>query len=344
MKIRTSRLLALPAAALLTLLAACTGGGPDTPSSAPPASADSVTVDINPQPRTLLAEGGELRVPITKWGEQWNPLHEDGVSGNQRQIQSSLMPRLFNYDADGNPAPNPDYLTAVHASGENPQVVTYTLNPSARWGNGRPIGVQDFVANWEACNGQNVSFDCKSTKHLSEVESIEEGANPEQVVVTYKGAYDDWPSTFFYLAPAGGVQDPETFNEGWTDLTKISDWLGGPFVVSEFDQDADVLIETANPDWWGETPKLAQLTFRKYRQSDQSEAFQDHQLDVADISDDSDESDTINALPDAEVRVAVDPENQERELIATRTALANYGAFGESTVTWPDVGYLSPNA
>jgi hypothetical protein len=29
-------------------------------------------------------------------------------------------------------------------------------------------------------------------------------------------------------------------------------------------------------------------------------------------------------------------------LVATRRSLANYGAFGKSTITWTNVGYLAP--
>jgi peptide/nickel transport system substrate-binding protein len=341
--LRTSRLLAIPVAVLLTLLAACTGGGngPDTPTAGTSTSAaESVAADINPQPRNVLADGGELRLSVPSFGDQWNPLHKDAADVHHRQIMGSLVPRLFNYDAEGNPSPNPEYLSAVHASGENPQVVTYTLNPNAQWGNGRQLSADDFIANWEACNGQNVSFDCDQTEHLAEVSSIEEGTSPQQVVVTYSGAYDDWPSTFYYLLPEESVKDPETFNDGWSDLNDLDDWLAGPFVVSSYNADDDVLIENPNPEWWADPPNLSQLTFRKVRESDLLQSFTDHHLDVADISHDSDEVEPVNEMPDAEVRQAIDPDTEERQLLATRTALANYGAFGEATVVWPDVGFL----
>jgi peptide/nickel transport system substrate-binding protein len=324
----------------LAVLTACTGGGPDAPTNAPSPSGPAAT-SINVQPRNVLADGGELRLPVGSFGDQWNPLHADADQPSTQLIISTLMPQLFHYDESGNPSPNPDYLAGVHASGEDPQVVTYTLNPNASWGGGRKMDAGDFIANWEACNGQNVSFECAETERFAEVASVKEGTSPQQVIVTYNGIYDDWPETFAFLLPKEGVTDPKIFNDGWNSITEIEDWVGGPFEVSDFDERDGVLIEQPNPDWWAEQPKLAQLTFRRVAERDQVTALEEHRIDVADISDDSDEVATVNKLGDCEVRVAVVP-GGERQLVATRRSLANYGAFGKSTITWTNVGYLAP--
>lgn len=334
-------LVAVVSTLTLTVLTACTGGGPDAPTGAPSSSGPAPT-NINVQPRDVLADGGELRVPVPSFGGQWNPLHKDADPRITGMIMGSLIPRLFNYDGYGNPSPNPDYLAGVHASGDDPQVVTYTLNPNAAWANGEKMDADDFIANWEACNGQNVSFQCADTERFAEVASVKKGNSAQQVIVTYNGSYDEWPATFSFLLPEEGVKDPETFNEGWESITDIDDWTGGPFEVSDFDDRRGVLIEKPNPDWWSEQPKLAQLTFRRVAEKDQVDALEEHRVDVADISDDSDETDRVNQFGDCEVRVAVIP-GGDRQLIATRRPLANYGAFGKSTITWSNVGYLAPN-
>ncbi|HEY9291626.1 MAG TPA: ABC transporter substrate-binding protein [Microlunatus sp.] len=333
-------LLALGVAPLFGLLAACSGGGPDTPSSTPTPSGPAA-VSINSQPRNVVAQGGELRLPVTAIGAQWNPLHAD-ADADTLLIMSSLLPQLFNYDANGNPAPNPDYLAGVDASGDNPQVVTYTINPNARWGDGRSIEAADFVANWKACNGQNVSFKCADTKKFAQIASVKQGTDPQQVIVTYRGAFDDWPSTFQYLLPKEAVADPDTFNDGWDSITKINDWLAGPFEVDRTDNKLGVLIETVDPDWWGDPAKLSQLTFRTVAAKDRLADLKANLIDSVDISSDPDQADSVAKIAGCEVRTAT-VAGQKPELVATRATLANYGAFGRSTVDWTDVGYLPPS-
>lgn len=338
---RPGRLLAIPAILLLAVLTACSGGGDQAPSSTPtPTSATAVS--INSQPRSVIAGGGELRLPVAGFGNQWNPLHAD-ADADTRLITGTLLPRLFNDDGTGNPSPNPDYLSAVNATGDNPQVVTYTLNPGAVWGDGKPIGAADFIANWQACNGQNVSFKCADTKGLSEVASVKKGSTPQQVVVTYRGAYDKWPDTFNTLLPAASVADPETFNDGWKSLSKVSDWMAGPFQVDDLDEKAGLLTEKPNPDWWGDEPKLAQLTFRRYSAKDRVTALKDNRIDAVDLTADSSKAAEIDKITNCEVREAA-VSGSTSELVATRRTLANYGAFGKSSVIWTDVGYLPPTS
>ena len=339
------KLLALPAAllasVLLVSLTACTHGGDQAPSSSPTPSGAAV-VDINSQPRSVIADGGEFRLPVSDFGSQWNPLHAD-VSSDTKLITSTLLPQLFTDDDTGNPTPNPDYLAAVNATGDNPQVVTYTLNPSATWANGRAIDAGDFIADWKACDGQNVSFKCADTKGYAQVASVKKGSTPQQVIVTYRSSYDDWPSTFNTLLPAGSVKDPDTFNNGWTSLDDIKDWLSGPFTVADDDTKHGLLTEKPNPDWWGDQPKLAQLTFRAYDPKDQLAALQANKIDAVDLTQDSSQASKVSDIPNCEVREAA-VSDSSRQVVATRTSVANYGAFGKSSPVWADVGYLPPNA
>lgn len=341
-RIRTALLLTVLVAVLPTSLTACTGGGDNNlPSSSPSASGEPPS-NINPQPRNTLADGGELRLPVDSIGHQWNPLSSD--SGKEvGLVMSSMLPRLFNYDAQGNPSPNPDYLAAVNATGGNPQVVTYTLSQNAVWNSGRAMDADDFIAEWKACNGQNVSFKCNATDTFSQVSSVKQGNGPQQVVVTYKGSYDNWPETFAFLLPKESDGDPSTFNDGWGSLTKINDWLAGPFSVSAVDDKAGVLIETPSPDWWANKPKLAQLTFRVIAPRNRFSALKDDQIDAYDLGGDQSKIDDINALNNCEVRHA-DVPNGKPQWSAVRRTLANYGSFGNQSIIWTDVGYLQPTS
>lgn len=335
----TRRLLAISAVLLLSVLTACTNNGPDTPTPGPTQPA-APTANINQQPRGAVADGGELRLPVAHFGTQFNPLHADGAWPRTQSIMGAMLPKLFHRDGSGNPVPNPDYLSAVDATGENPQVVTYTLNPDATWGSGRNLQAEDFIANWKACNGQNVSFNCAETERLAEVASVQKGNSPQQVVVTYRGSYAEWPATFEYLLPKEGVSDPKTFNEGWKDPSKIADWLAGPFTLSDFDRDAGVLTTVPDENWWADPPKLSRLTFIDVPKKNQLQAFQEHKIDVADrLGGEQGEAEAAK-INGVEVRTAEQGDN--RQAVAVRRNLANYGAFGASSVSWPDVGFLAP--
>lgn len=336
-RLRTALLLIL--VVLPATLTACTGTGHLMPSN-PPSSAGAPLSDINPQPRTTLADGGELRLPIDTLNHTWNPL-AGRPSSEVALVMSSTLPRLFNDDPNGNPSPNPDYLAAVSASGGNPQVVTYTLSSNAAWNSGRQIDADDFIADWQACNGSTPGFNCNATKGYSQVASVKAGTTSKQVIVTYKGAYDNWPQTFDFLLPKESVTDPATFTKGWSNLNRVNGWLAGPFVITSADSRAGVLIETPNPDWWGNKPKLSQLTFRVIKAQDRFGALRHDQLDAYDLGSDTGKAAAINALNNCEVRKAVDP-NGKASWYAARETLANYGAFGRQSVIWTNVGYLQP--
>ena len=319
-------------------LAGCSFGGPDLPSSSPSATG-SAPSSVNAQPRTTLATGGELRLPVDSIGDQWNPL-SSGSDADVDLVMSSLLPRLFDYDAEGNPSPDSDYLAAVSASGGDPQVVTYTLSPNAVWNSGRAMDADDFIAEWKACNGQNVSFKCNAIAKFSQVSSVKQGTGPNQVVVTYKGAYSDWPSTFGFLLPKESDADPATFNDGWNSLTKLDAWLAGPFQVSAVSRRAGVIIETPDPTWWADAPLLSQLTFRVVAPADRLTALRQDLIDAYDLAGARD-ADNVNALAGCEVRQA-DVPGGKPQLTAARRTLANYGAFGQQSIVWTDVGYLQP--
>jgi len=337
-RVRIALLLTILLGILPASLTACTGGGPAVPSSSPSATGEPPS-DVNAQPRSMLATGGELRLPVDAIGNQWNPLSTQG--GHEvRLVMSSMLPQLFDYDAEGNPTPNPDYLAAVSASGGKPQVVTYTLSPNAVWNSGRVMDADDFIAEWQACNGQNVSFKCNATAKFSQVSSVKAGTGPNQVVVSYKGAYSDWPSTFDFLLPRESDSDPSTFNDGWTSLTKLNNWLAGPFQISAVSQDAGLLIETPNPNWWADAPKLSQLTFRVVAQNDRFAALRRDQIDAYDLVDPR-KAEAVDSLAGCEAREA-DVPGEKPQLTAARRTLANYGAFGHQSIVWTDVGYLQP--
>ena len=150
------------------------------------------TRDVNERDPATLRQGGELRLAIADFAENWNPLHVDGNDGTYALVRQSLLPRFFDFDAAGVRTPNPDYVTSVEVVSEDPTVVRYQLNPDAVWGDGSPVDGDDMRAMWQACNGERPDFRCVSTQSYESIESIETGDDATDVTVTYATPFPDW--------------------------------------------------------------------------------------------------------------------------------------------------------
>lgn len=312
---KARKLLALPAIGALTILAACggastpagsgsgaSGGSSSAAANALPASA------MNPQSRDAIADGGELRLAVEQFGGQWNVANVNGNTGDNQLMMGTIEPRLFYFSDKGDASPNPNYLTSVKSNDGNPEVVTYTLNPKAVWNSGRQMDWTDFEANWKACDGTNKAFQCATTQGSDSIASVKEGVNAQQAVVTYKGAYPDWASTFDFFAAKEGLASATTFNSGWKDITKIGPWLAGPFQVGSFDQTQKVLTLVPNTKWWGDKPKLSKISFKAIDTTAQPAAFANNEIDSFDVGPDATAFAKASKVADGEVRKAGGPD------------------------------------
>jgi len=103
--------------------------GEDSAVGASAGSVEATAQSINPQPRENLLQGGELRLRLGSIAENWNPLHVDGNSYDYALVREPMLPVFFDFDAEGVPTPNPDYVVSVEVVAEEPTVIRYILNP-----------------------------------------------------------------------------------------------------------------------------------------------------------------------------------------------------------------------
>ncbi len=268
---------------------------------------DASALSINPQPRENLQQGGELRLRLGNFAESWNPLHVDGNNYEHTLIRQPLLPVFFHFDAEGVPAPNPDYVAAVEVVGEDPTVIRYRLNPDAVWGDGSPVDGDDMVAKWQACNGENTEFNCASTESFEPIETITFGDDKTDVTVTYKRAFPDWSQGFSSpgVVKAELIATPEVFNNGWTELN--NEFLSGPFKVGTFDETQKIMTLVPNEMWWGEKPVLDKITWRVIADDAKAQAFANAEIDAFDIGSDPDAFQRALRVDTAEVRKAGGP-------------------------------------
>ncbi|WP_442930988.1 ABC transporter family substrate-binding protein [Mycolicibacterium sp. 050232] len=267
------------AAVTALALAGCSGGEREAPSAGGNAEVGS-TNDINPQDVANLRQGGNLRLALTEFPSNFNPLHLDGNTADVGTLTRATMPRAFVIAADGSATVNTDYFTNVELTGNNPQVVTYTINPKAVWSDGAPITWEDIKFQTEANSGKNAAFVIASPNGFERVASVTRGVDDRQAVMTFEKPYADWKGMFAgngRLLPKSMTANPEAFNKA--QLTQPGP-SAGPFLVSNIDRGAQRITLSRNPKWWGAPPLLDTITYLVLDDAARIPALQNNTIDA----------------------------------------------------------------
>jgi peptide/nickel transport system substrate-binding protein len=284
--VRARKIYAAPLLLSAFALAACGSGGSDDPAtegSGQESVAAASSQDVNAQDRATLQQGGELKLAVSDFGTNWNPLQIDGNNAELTKVREAILPdrAYFNFDAKGVYTPNPAYVTSAEVTSQSPTVVHLVLNPKAVWGDGSPVDVDDWTATWKACDGKDTAFRCASTDGYDKITKIESGADKFDVTVTFSQAYPDWASPLAGPLKAESVKDAKTFNDGWSSLD--NDWLSGPFKVEKEDKTQKTLSVVPNDKWWGDKPLLDRVTWRTISTDGWANAFVNGELDAFEI-------------------------------------------------------------
>jgi peptide/nickel transport system substrate-binding protein len=284
MKIRRFAVAALSVglAAGLTLTA-CSGGKQQTP-SAGGSAALGTTDDINPKDVSALQRGGNLRLALTAFPENFNSLHIDGNSADSAGMLKASMPRAFLIAADGSMTLNTDYFTGAELTGTNPQVVTWTINPKAVWSDGTPITWEDIASQIHATSGQDKAFASASPNGSDRVASVRRGADDRQAIMTFAKPYAEWRGMLSgntMLLPKSMTATPEAFNKGQLNGPGPS---AGPFIVSGLDRTAQRIVLTRNPKWWGTPALLDSFTYLVLDDAARIPALQNNTIDATGLA------------------------------------------------------------
>jgi peptide/nickel transport system substrate-binding protein len=297
---RKSLFLTIPIAVACLVLGACSTAGPSK-TTITPAAAQAGRTDINPHDRTTLRTGGELRIAVTQLPDNWNYNEVDGPTGVGYEMLSTLLPVLWEQQADGTVRSNPDYLTSVQLTSQNPQVVTYRINPKAHWSDGTPLSWRDIAAQADALSGQHKDFLVATTAGYDDVASVVRGANDQEARITFKSPYADWRNMFSPLYPAEISASAAEFNTGWLSAPKMT---AGPFLVQSIDTKNMTATVARDPKWWGTKPLLDRITFKVIPKAQLVSSFTANQIDFFDIVSDTALAQRSRQLPDAVVRQA----------------------------------------
>ncbi|MCG5219546.1 ABC transporter family substrate-binding protein [Streptosporangium sp. KLBMP 9127] len=304
--------------------------------------------DINQLSRDQIKDGGTLRWGINEYPAQWNLNHVDGNLMHVRSIVSALLPAPFRSDEMATISVDHDYLIDGKITASRPkQVVTLTLNPRARWSDGRPITWQDYEAQWKAMRGENADYRVTSMTGYQDIESVARGKDDYQVVITFERPFGDWQSLFGPLYPKTANATPNAFNTAWLNKIPVT---AGPFTLQGFDPTAKTITLARDPKWWGAKAKLDQIIFRALESDALVGAFSNGELDLFDVGPSAPDYARAKNTRDAVVRQAAGPDfrhltmNGQSEILkdpAVRQAIAmgvNRQAIAQSDLQglgWP---------
>jgi peptide/nickel transport system substrate-binding protein len=276
------RKLALAAILALSVsgLAACgKGGGSTTAKNEPPPKAGVNAISATA--RDGVKEGGQLVWPLSGMPPNFNYAETDGTLADNSDVISALIPQFFIIDAAGNPIWNKDYLAEAPVLKTDPnQVVTFKINPKAKWSDGTPITWEDLLWQWKSSNGDNQDYKVSSTNGWKDIGSITKGKDDREAIVTFKNKYADWPPLFNLIYPKSTNQDPKVFNEGWIDKIPTS---AGPFKFDSLDKTAQTITLVRDPNWWGNKAKLDKIVFKAVEDNATADALANGEVDFMDI-------------------------------------------------------------
>lgn len=340
---------ALTAALLVSGCSSAAGGSGDrlpTLAETPKLTA----MDVNPQPREKLRQGGTLHMAVAQYSTQWSPIHTDGSESSTITVTKPLLPTLFRSDAAGTQTPNPAYLEDARSETVNGrQVVTWTLNPKARWSDGTPITWRDLEANWRALNGKDPAFKASSSTGFEQVQSVERGRDDFQAVMTFERPFSEWQSMFngaanAPLLPASRIATPDLFNTAYLDALPVT---SGPFRVERMDRAAQTVTLVADPAWWGDKPVLERVVFHAMVPNTMPGAFAKGEVDLFNNGPDVAGYQTIKNTRGAAVRRAGGPDFRQFTLNGRSPLLTDpnvrqavFQAINRDTITRTDLNGL----
>lgn len=304
MRIKSTAVLATAAAAAL-VLAGCSGGGTAGESSSAVAQSSLKSTGWTTADRSSIKDGGTLTLPIDSAPANFQINNLDSGTVDDQTIAGVYLPGFIQFKENGDWEANPDYAESVKLTKDSPQTVEIKINPKAVWSDGTPITVKDVAANWKALNGTNPAFAPLATNVWEDVDSVTQGSDERDVVITFKKTNADWASVLTGIYPSWAVDTPDHFNKAWAKGPYAADGTtyvsGGPYIVKSFDANGGVLTFEKNSKWWGDTPKLDTIVFKTVSRDGLAQAYANKELDAINLYGSADNLKTANSRSDSKI-------------------------------------------
>ncbi|GIJ51060.1 hypothetical protein Val02_79460 [Virgisporangium aliadipatigenens] len=325
---RLGGLVAIAAASVLVISACGTSGGGDKQQSSPGfAACEEKPNECNNGP---TKPGGSIVVALEKPIPNFNVLDSEGNVFEAGQIMNATTLTPFTNQPDNSVKWNKNWLAEEpKLLSTTPQTVQYKIRNEAVWDDGTPVSAKDFQWNWKSLNGK----DCPkctpaSTSGYELITAVEGSDNDKTVTVKFDKPYPDWKG-LFQLFPAhkgaqqGDINTPEGLEKAWEYFKAKPDWTGGPYKVSEYQQDVSVTL-VPNPKWYGTKTSLDKITFRIITdQAQQLPAMQNKEIQVMVSQPNKDMVDKVKGMAGVNFNLSKGPTWEHIDINTKNTYLAD---------------------
>ncbi len=143
--------------------------------------------------------------------------------------------------------------------------VTYTIQPGATWGDGKPVTSGDVVFTWQVGRHPKSGVsDLESFRRVLSIDVIDDKTftlHVDRIEFTYNAM--PFPVLPAHIERAIFEADPESYrNRTAYDADPTNPGLGfGPYRVAEMVTGARIVLEPS-PTWWGAKPAFDRVTIR----------------------------------------------------------------------------------
>ncbi|MFZ9798776.1 MAG: ABC transporter family substrate-binding protein [Ilumatobacteraceae bacterium] len=269
---------------------------------------DGGSRQINEVPVAKLKQGGTFRFVQVDICPNFNTSAIEGNLLNCSQVMNTMLPSYIYFDKNAVLQIDKNYALDIKASRVNgKQTVTYTLNPKAKWSDGKTIGLADFVGMWNAQKKSGQGFNITSSAGYEKIESVKKGKTANEIVVTFSETYPDWQPLFSALKPASLTASPDAFNTSWKAAPLVT---AGPFKFKELDKVTRTITVVRDPKWWGDKPVLDSIIFKALPQAAQIDALLNGEIDYMDVGNDTNALKRARENSKISVRVAKAPTHE----------------------------------
>jgi len=257
--LKRARVLGALALSFGLVAAACSSDGGDAEVSSGDTAASETTDGAERADNATAGGGGTITL-----GAEQEPDCMDwiascaGASWGAWTTLYHTMPRSFDFEmVDGDWAYVPSPLLAGDPEvTEDPQTVTYKLNPEAVWSDGTQITCADFEYTWDQiATGEDI-YDPTGYVDISGIEAKDDTT----CVATFSKPYAGWRSLFTGLY---GVL-PSHLLDGKDRSALMKDgyeFSGGPFMLKEWKK-GDSITLVPNENYWGSKAKPDEVVWK----------------------------------------------------------------------------------
>lgn len=272
------------------------------------AAKDGGSRQINEVPVENLKPGGVFRFVQVDICPNFNTSAIEGNLLNCSQVMNTMLPSYIYFDKNAVLQIDKNYALDIKASRVNgKQTVTYTLNPKAKWSNGKTIGLADFVGQWNAQKKSGQGFNITTSAGYEKIESVKKGKTANEIVVTFSETYPDWQPLFGALKPASLTASPDAFNTSWKAAPLVT---AGPFKFKALDKVTRTITVERDKKWWGDKPVLDTIIFKALPQAAQIDALLNGEIDYMDVGNDTNALKRARENSKISVRVAKAPTHE----------------------------------